>query len=192
LSAANGGGVSQGAGESNAPGIILLSTSTSSSAAPLLYSAIDNYQFVFGAGNYTNEWRMRILNLPTAAEGYSNRVGFVQSQSTTVGPDGVYMIFDTNDTHFVLVSRKDNNETRATNTTTFAANTWYKVQIIVNGNTNAMMLVNGSDAVSITNNIPTTGDTAGIFCQMVKVTGSTARSFNVDYCGLAYSLYTSR
>ena len=178
---ANSGANAQNDGEVGHNGIYQLSTSTSASSAPILGQFTVGKPFVTSSGSYTQEWIFRLPILPTADEGYETRIGFGSSQTAAVPADAIYFVHNTNDTHFVLVTRNDTSETRATNTTVVAANTWYTNRLTVIGDTAAYLTVNGADQISITTTLPSgAGDPTAIFAQIVKSNGTTARTLQLD------------
>lgn len=194
----NGGTTIQLTGETNAPGIIELSTSTSGNASPTIgqffgdkpYKMIGTY-----AACYTNEWRVRIPTLPTAAESFNVRTGFSSVQNSNAVLNGAYFLVNTNDSHFVAVLTAANGSLYATNSTVVEANVWYDLNIVVVTNSGATGLsatftVNGTDAVTVTN-IGFSG-TVALFSQICKDQGTTARTLDHDYCYLAYKLPSSR
>lgn len=188
---ANSGAINQPAGETNAPGILNLQTSTSASAAPMLTLATDQYPISFHNGVFTNEWRFRLSALPSLGGGtntYGLRIGYGNTINAAEPSDAIYITHNTNNANFVLVCRKDSGETRATNTTAVVAGAWYVGRITASYSTNVTMTINGGDSVTITNNIPTAGDVVSTMAQIIKSNGTFNVNLQLDYCKLGYYL----
>jgi hypothetical protein len=195
---ANGGTVSQNAGESTAPGILRLSTSASTTAGPLVEQFTDAAPISFTGGTFTNEWRIRLAQLPDAggnANTFTNRIGYIGGNGSSEALDALYCRISTNASVFVLVGRRNGTESSTNTTTTVAANTWYKIRLVVNSDaTLATMTINDSDPVTIsgTTAIPQSGDPVSMSAQIVKQVGTTACTMDIDYAYLGYTLTTSR
>jgi hypothetical protein len=190
---ANGGTVSVGAGTSNAPGILQVSTGTSANGQGAFLNSQTAY--ALGGGPYTNEWRFRVANLPDGTEPYILYIGFIDSASTN-STDGVYLTLATNSANFIYNTRANGSPalpTTANSGLAAAANTWYKLTIEVNNvASSATFRLNDANAQTIASDVPGTARTTGMGVAINKIAGTTARTADVDYCLLGYVLDFSR
>lgn len=191
LGFASSGSVFQYAGESDAPGLVNMSTGTSSSGLAMVLQRQANMPIITSGGNWTNQWRIRIPTLATEAEDFVIRVGMSSSTGATEGNEACYVRIPRTG-NMLLVVRKVTNETTADLGAAPSANTWLTLRIIILGTTAAYVSVNGAAPVALqtTSNIPT--GAMALNATILKSAGTTARTLDVDYCWLGYSLTSSR
>jgi len=177
----SGSGVAgMNAGDTNAPGTLFLSTSTSSTGNPsmLTYSGA----FLFGNATYVTRFRFQ---MPTAladgSETYEVRIGFQDSVSSSMPVDSAMFIYRTNSPNWFTYNTSNTSSVNATDTgVPVTASGWYIGQIAVTG-TNAVYTMNGTSVTNSVNLPLGAGRTTGLGAYVLKKNGTTARIALVDW-----------
>lgn len=196
LQTGSGGAFTQLSGETNAPGIIQISTSTSASSRPCL-TPIFAAGPLYIRGVFTNEWRVRFNELPgdgANTNTFIGRIGF-HSSGAADPTYGAYFKFSTNDTHFECVAVNGGAETKGTNTTVVTKSVWYDLAVVftclAGSTTNCVFTVNGADSITLNNAGPSASSVAPS-AQIKKDIGTLAVTMDVDYYFLGYTLAVTR
>lgn len=195
------GGTLNKGGDTNAPGIFEIGTSTTPNTGVQVYNGsgtAGNNPFLI-RGVWTNEWRFRLgyTNNPgTVDQNYQFYIGLGDTIGSAQPNSGVYLMSTSNDTHFAYVAATGNTYT--TNLTTLVANTnvWYKFRVVMTATaslTNAVCTIDGSQSHTFpnTSTLPA-NNKVGLIATLNKVDGGTATVVDLDYCYLGYKLETSR
>jgi hypothetical protein len=177
-------------------GVIQLSSGTTAAGA-LLYQKQINGMY-FGLGNFYYEWRISVPTLSVTGQLFSVNLGFGNASTAAGLPtNGIYFTIPLANpgTALSVVTTKAGVSTTTPTTQTLAANTYYRLGLLVNAAANSVIAYVNDIAVtpSITTNIPnTTSNTCGPFVQIIKSTGTTARTVAVDYCFYQYEFSAQR
>lgn len=170
--------------DQNHPGVAAPTTGTSSSGQAALRSHFSAYRF--GGGQYYFATSLRLPVLSNGSDDFIYYAGFGDSV-TSEPSDGCYFRYNDNQASGQWQGVCRNNDVEASTAgVTIQANTWYRLEIIVNpsGNT-ASFFVNGTKiGADITSEIPTAaGRETGLICHNIrKTSGSNARTAEVDFC----------
>lgn len=178
------GAVAQVASEANHPGIIQLSTSTSTTGR----CAMANVQYtdivVLGGGKARYGGVFKIPTLSDVTNTFTVWAGFSDLQ-TGNPTDGVFFRYThgTNSGKWEGVCRSNGSET-ARDTAVTADTSWHTYEVEINAaGTSVQFYIDGvATGAAVTTNIPTgTGRETGLMpCYIVKSAGGTARTVNVD------------
>lgn len=183
----SGGAIASAAGEVNHPGIVAFSTSTSATGSAFARSDITSFDL--SSGSHTNEWLVRITTLSDDTENFIARCGFADG-SQAAPTDGACFIYNhsTNSGAWTAMVAGASSATYASTGLNASAGTWVKLRVGVSGGT-AYFFTNGVLATSITGaNVPAAGEVTGIACGITKYAGTTARTEDLDYTYLGYSI----
>jgi hypothetical protein len=197
---ANNGTVTVTTADADAPGIIRLTTVTSSNAQAAVRLGVST--LLLGGGVLTYSWRVRVSALSITADEYSLRAGL--GDSTTGEPtDGVYFCYDhLTDGDFwsiktasnTSVTKKVMDGTSGNPTQAVLANTWYRLTATVNAAASSVSYwINGTLMGTITTNIPSgAGRQTAPFFAVVRSAGSTSLTHDADYYWQYMKLTTAR
>jgi len=188
-----GGSVAVGTGDSTHPGVVVGSTSTSSTGVGAALTSIT--AVTLGGAAWVNEWLVRVPTLSTVAQEYIVRVGMIDSVSTDA-TDGVYFEYDrlTSGDVWRCKTASAASRTGTATTTAIVAGAWARLSLVVNaGGTQADFYVDGALAASLTATIPTgSGKETGFGFTIIKSAGTTARTLEIDRALWRASLSTPR
>lgn len=190
-----GSAVQSVASTGNHTGIVSCGTGTTTTGRSCLVSALDAAEPANGILTY--ETLIRIPNVSDGTETYTTRFGFIDAV-TGESTDGAFFRYthSVNSGKFEIVTRKAGAETAADSGTTVAANTWYKLKVVINAAANSVAFTINGTATSnspIATNVPNTSSNLFGFGNMIlKSAGSTSRSIQVDYMRFIHNLTTSR
>jgi len=189
--AGTGAGTTPVASTNLRPGILQLSTGTTTTGRGAIRMNGYLNQFTFGAGVYTIEIDVYITTLSDGTDTYS--LWFGMGDDTTAEPTkGVYFQYASGTSaNWYRCSATASTYTRTDTGTAVVAGAWIRLKIVVNSTgTSAEYFINGTSVGTNTTNIPT-GGVIGIL-SAVKSAGTTARTFNVDWIWVHIDLTTSR
>lgn len=147
----------------------------------------------FGGGEMVLEARVRFPTLSDGTNRYLFEFGFMNlvADSWTHG----FMIRyqdNINGGRFEYASKLSGTSDLTDSGLTVAANTWYKLRIVVNAAaTSAECTIDGGNAATLTRTMVTT-TSRGLACGLVKGVGSSARTAIVDYMSFNMTLTTPR
>lgn len=170
------------------PGVIQISTLTSSSA---IETCLFYYGTVLNNGTYNLDIVAKIPTLSTSAQRFNAYVGFFDAIPVV---NGCYFYYRDNvNSGRWQIKCTFSSTTTTTNTTTTADTNWHKFSVRVNSTATSVAFYIDDVEVSgspITTNIPTAIVAAGIGID--KDVGTTARTLNVDYVQMDVSLTSAR
>lgn len=183
---------------SNRPGVIQLSTSTSSTANP---NAIDNLSMMYlGGGAVAIEFGLRLNTaVPDVTDDYDVWFGLGDTTSGFAQTDGVYFFLDrtTHATDWQIAVAKAGSRTTGGTGVAASNGTWRRFRIEVNADATSVAFyidgtqVSGSPLTGA--NIPnTSSNLLGKIMAMVKTAGTSARTVQVDYVELTQAFTTPR
>ena len=186
----SGGSVQMLTGEAGAPGIIELGDAGSGrSALHSPHGATGNAGFILTDGPGFIEWRIRIPILPTGTEDFAVLVGLLHNTNDT-GPDpGMNFIAlrGLSTTNWFAAARDTVGYTEEdTGTALPSADTWTTLRIAWDdGGDNVVFLADGVEIHTMngptdSDTIPTAARTVGV--EIIRQTGTTARTVEIDYC----------
>lgn len=174
----------QQSGESSHPGLIRMTTGTTSTGRAGYISGTNN--MLFGSGvTWTATAGLRVNALSDATDTYIMRFGFGDS-ATADGVDGCFFRYSNgiNSGKWQGVCRKANVESVCDTGLSITAGTWYNLKIGVSNDTSsANFVANDTSLCTVTTNIPTTTSTVfGLVATMVKTVGTNnTKSIDLDY-----------
>lgn len=184
VTSGTGAAVSQGTGEASEPGLITLSTGTTTTGYYFLRRG-GATGYLFSGGVFTFTQRVKIPTLSDGTETFTVYSGF--SDGAGDGTDGIFFRY----THGTVsgnwqgVCRNNNSESGSTLNTAVpvVAATWYKLTFVVNAaGTSVEFFIDGVSVGTITTNIPvTTGRETGMQFGIIKSAGTTARTMSSGY-----------
>jgi hypothetical protein len=196
---ANSGLVSSAAAAANRPGVIQLSTSTSSTARALLVSDVINANtVVVGGGKLLFEGSVHIPTLHSAAEAYRFQFGFSTS-TQAVQTSAISFLYDSAAVNagsaatgrWQVVCANNNSRSYTTTDSVVTAGRWYNLKAVINAAaTQVDFYINGALVKSETNNIPTANMSP--MASIVKANGTTARTIWIDYIRMRQKFTTPR
>jgi len=148
-----------------------------------------NDSVILGYGETICELGTRTTTLSDGTDTYTLSAGFGDGVGN--GTDAVMFRYthDENSGKWTLVARSNSTETTADSGVTVAANTYYRLRIVVNAAGNSVQyFINGSSVGTITTNIPT-GSSRGVTANwsLVKSAGSTNRFAYIFYYYLKFT-----
>lgn len=184
LTTVSGGAASAGTGESDAPGIQVLSTSTSGTG--LAQMSKNAAGVLFGGGIFVFESRIRLSDLSDVSETYTIRVGFADNVSPT---DGVYFEYSHGVNSGQWRGVAMNNSTPTNVDSAVAVTTdWTRLKVVVAADgSSAEFFVNGASVGTAGSNIPTgAGRQTGPRFAIQKSAGTTARTLSIDYAKIGF------
>lgn len=173
------GTATMGTPAANAPGVVTLSTGSSTSAQLRLVPV--GFQLVPGGGVMKVRCRFRIPTLSNGTQDFLTLFGLFDTVAGTTNNliDCLYN-HATNSGHYQLRTRSGGTTTTANAAVGPAANTWTTVEIQINAAASSVsLLVDGVSVATNTANIPTAAMTMAFWLN--KNAGATARTVDVDY-----------
>ena len=180
------GGVVSGA--TGHPGIVQLSTGTTSAAGAAGFGANDTgASFLLGGGDYyKHEALIRIPTLPTSGQNAVIRSGLYDGSSSGDGTDGCFFRYTngTNSNRWQAICENNGTQSVCNSTSTPAANTWYRLTVEVDSTGSAAdFYVNGTNICTVNSQIPTSaGRNVSTNVTAIKSVGTgTAVTMDVDY-----------
>jgi hypothetical protein len=186
----SGSAVAQIAGASNHPGITELTAAGTGAAA--LRGERRQDAIAFGGGFLRWEG---IVNVPTLSDG-TNRfdvtAGFGDAFNSSFHDNGIYLYYRDNVNSGQWVGRTENSGsvTDVNSAVAVVGGTWYLLAIEVNAAaTSVEFFVNGTSIGTSATNIPSA---AGLHFGIDEQVGTTARTFQVDYCRMYQKFTTAR
>jgi hypothetical protein len=183
------------AGTVNHPGVASLGTGSTNSGYATL-----NTRYASGLLLGGGAWRLTIIfrleDLSDGTETYTIRLGFSDVQTGADPTDGAFLRYthSVNTGKFECVTRSNSTETAADSGITVAADTWYKLDILVNADaTEVEFRINDASVATNTTDIPTgTGRETAISMSILKSNGTTERLMYVDLAAATCSFTTQR
>lgn len=170
-------------GEADAPGILRLTSGTTTSGnAGVIYGATDAAvqfnPFIVGGGEIIFEARVRFSAAPDGTDSFSSRFG-LGSDADGAPTDGIYFSTSSTAAEFVGVTRAGGSSTLTAAFGTIAAATWYYLKIIVSADgTTVDFYIDGVLVATSIAGIPTAG--MSLLMNMQKVAGTTSRYAEID------------
>lgn len=182
------------AGEQDAPGILVCSTSTSATARAGLITNTST-AIRLGANESLVEMRVRIPTVSDGTNTFTVRGGFMSDMGGDA-PNGVFWRYthSVNSGNWQGVARNNNSETATNFSTAPVTSGWQRLTIIVNAaGTSAEFFINGTSVGTVASNIPTaSGRETAIGFSIIKTAGTTARTLLMDYICCAINFATQR
>lgn len=200
---ANSGLIRQAAGGSNRPGVINLSTSTSTNAqSGVITGDISSAGYLLGGGKILIEADVRVPTLSDGTNtfrwwwGFSNNV----QAPAAVGISSVVFYYDANNafgyggtSSWQLMTCNNNARSITVTSVPVVAGQWYRLKIVINATaTQVDFSIDGTIVRSETNNIPATNIQLGLGCNLIKSAGSTERNIWLDYYRIKQKFTTQR
>ena len=192
--AAGGGLVNTNALHTDHPGIWCLSTGAASAVGRIFVLTSFNLGIVhFGVGNEVRcvSWIRTEPNLSTALQRYHLRSGFSSAVVPSAIIQGITFEYADNENggRWQAITH-DGVETSTDTGITVAANTWYKLEIIVNAaGTSVEFFIDDVSVAVNTTNIPTgTGVDNFHSDHIFKLIGTAARTMYLDACAIYVSV----
>lgn len=174
--------------DSTHPGVVQVDTGAASAAGAAGFRS-SGTAILFGGGQWSMEWMVRIPTLSDGTHRFTCRVGFLDA-GIAEPADGVYFRYvdNVNSGRWVLVARNNSTETTTNSSSAPVANTWYRLKIVVNAaGTLATYYVNGTSIGTTATNIPTaSGRQTGLGMSIIKSVGTASRTFEADYVQLEF------
>ncbi len=187
-SVTNGGNISTISLDNNIMGMQQLSTGGSASNGTAS-CIIGLSSILFSGGYWKTEFHIRIPTLSTSSERFIIYMGFINS-GTGASSNGVYTKYSDNVSSGVwtICNTLSGGEGVSGSSTAVTANTWHRVEIVINAAGNySYLYVNGIFLVSRSGNIPTaTEKETGLGFSIIKSVGTTARTLDIDWCDLYF------
>lgn len=176
-------------GDTSHRGVIRMRTTATGVAS--LYNSAD--AIVLGSGAVGWEWIVKKDNLPTAAEGFKELVGFGDTPTAFEQVDGQYFFCDTNSANWRTVTVS--NSVATTNDTGVAVGTdWVRLSCTNNAaGSSAVFYIAGTPVATNTTTIPIgTARSLGFLYLMDRTVGSTERNHYFDAFEYRETLTTPR
>ena len=191
LSFSSGVGAS-GDGEAGAPGIQVISTSTSSSGiAQLLKNA--STTILFGGGVLVFEARVKLSALSDGTDTFKLLIGWLDNLSVS---DGVFFEYthSANSGQWQLKATNNSSTTTTNSSSAVSSGAWMRLTIVVAADgSSAEFFVDGVSVGTVSSNIPTgTGRETQPRIAIWKSAGTTARTLSIDYTKLGFKPTTAR
>ena len=148
---------------------------------------------------YTNQATIiheTMIRIPTLSDGtnrFSVRSGFWNSIAGdgTIGI-GIRYVDNVNSGKWVIVTRQSSIETVTNTNLTVSTSQWYKLRIEINSDaTEVKFYINDVLEATHTTNIPQNSEVNAL-ANIVKSSGTTARTINIDYAYLHLNLNSAR
>lgn len=189
-----GADISVGTAEANHPGIVVLSTGTTTTG----YCVIGNPNgtlVLLGGGKVRFGIVAKLTTLSDGTNTYTTRLGITEAYNADP-VDGVYFRYThgTNGGEWQGVCRSNSTESTL-DTNTAADTSWHTFEFEVNAAASSVeFFIDGSSVGTIATNIPSgAGRTTGFIpASIVKSAGSTARSLSVDAYWAIFEFTTAR
>jgi hypothetical protein len=177
----SGAAVSAASGGWSRPGVVKLSTGSTSSGKAAISTASSAILFGNGGG-LDFEASVYLTATSNSSQRYQLRIGAIDTL-TGDQTDGVYFEYDDSLSSSWRIATA-NNSTRTKLATSVAVSTssWISLRLVVNSSgTKADFYINGNLVGTITTNIPTAvGRETGLGILITKSVGSSASTLNVD------------
>lgn len=181
----NAATVSASTGGATTPGVALLRKAAALDRASMTQAVTG---FLLGTMDIYQEWLVRFPTLATALEDYCFAVGFNDCgayDANSLATDGVYFTYNraVNGANWNLHTVSNGSATNTTNlVSAIAADTWYRLGILIKAGTSAAFSVNGSVIGTHTTNIPTGAGRGTHFqARLDKTVGSVNSDIHLDY-----------
>lgn len=190
-----GASVQNWPGDTLRPGIAHLITGTTNTgyASYLTGMLFATGPYAFGAGQYTMEGDFAVVDLSTAAEEYSVRLGW--NDAYGAGTDGIHFLYDrTIGLNWLAVTISGGVPTITDTGIPVIAGTWFRLKIVVNPTATAVQFfINGVLVATNIANIPSGAgrDTCGNV-HILKSVGATSRSLLIDWIWSHFELTITR
>jgi hypothetical protein len=181
------------------PGQILLSTGTVSAAGAailrLAASGNDRGPFTIGGGAITAVWDIRTGALSDGTDTYTLYSGLTSGSDFSEPNDGFYFMYShgLNSGNWVVKSAQNGSRTTGNSSTAVAANTWYRLKIVINAAGTSVsfyvddvLLTNGTIAATMPS------QRFGAATSIVKSVGTAARFVALDMFTFYQELTTAR
>jgi hypothetical protein len=181
LVAGGGHTVSYFAGTSTDNGILTLGTGTAILAGYAIH--LGNTATLVGGGPMVQEWRVRFPTLATTTQDYNCYIGLNNTINTTgETASGIYFTYNrATSTNWIIKTANASVRTATTTSIAVAANTWHKLQLVVNAaGTQVDYYIDNTFVGSITTNIPTAVTVASQY-NIQKSVGTTDIAAHIDY-----------
>jgi hypothetical protein len=126
----------------------------------------------------------RITTLSTSSQRFGYQAGFGDNQTSGSIVDGVFAVYqdNVNSGNWVLRARSNSVDTDDNSSSAVAADTWYKIVIIVYADNRAELFINGTSVATVTSGLPTgAGRGTGFLSSLFKSVGTTSRTVDIDY-----------
>lgn len=174
------------AGDIGHPGILQLTTGTTTTGRTALNSAANCIRF--GSGTYTFETTIMLPTNSDAANRYTLYVGFGDATGAGDQVDGAYFQYtDASSNNWQIKTATNSVRTTTTTSVGVVGNTWTKLKVVVVDVGIAYFYINDTLAGSINNNVPQgDGRETGLIFKIEKSAGTTARRVSIDYCKVTY------
>ncbi|HSX17210.1 MAG TPA: hypothetical protein VLH86_03860 [Patescibacteria group bacterium] len=193
----NGGSFSSSTGTTGHPGIVQLSTGTTTNGDAEVGSNDTGSAYLLGGGDF---WRwetdLRLPTLSDATNTYTVRAGFNEGNGIVEPTDGCYFKYSNgvNTGKWQGNCFSNSAGTQCDTTITVAAATFYRLTIVINSaGTNVDFQVNGTTMCSIAATIPTgAGRETSWNVGIVKSASTTARTIELDYIEVNGQFGTAR
>jgi hypothetical protein len=197
-STANSGTTTQAASDTNHPGVILCSCTTTTNGAAGLKMGNNtgtDYAFNLGGGALDMSWSINLSALSNGTDTYTIRIGMANANSTAAPSNGIYFSY----TDTGASANWKINTTASSSTTTqdsaiaVTASAWHTLRITVNAAaTSIAFYIDGVQATNspLSTNIPTARIAPELI--IIKSAGTTLTTMSVDYCSLYQVLTTAR
>jgi hypothetical protein len=142
------------------------------------------------------ETMARLDDLSTSGERFTFRSGFNDDMTNAEdGTDGCYFRYsdDINGGEWQGVCRDNSSESVCDTGIAVAADTWYRLTVVVNANNSASFQTDGTSRCSVGTDIPSgVGRQTSFMSAIKKEVGTTARNVDVDYIWITSELGSSR
>lgn len=175
------------AGDIGYPGIVQLSTGTTTTGRASLNTLINAIRF--GNGTYTLETMMKLPTSSDPTNRYTLYIGFGDNTGAGDMVDGAYFQYnDANGNNWQIKAASNSTRTTTTTSTGVVSNTWTKLKVVVSDVQMAYFYVNDVLVGSINNNVPQgSGRETGIIFKIEKSAGTAAGTVLLDYCKVTYA-----
>lgn len=176
---------------SGGPGVVSLSTGTSSSGYSNCFITA-GLRIVLGGGEMRIRYRFRLPNLSDATNTYTVLFGLRDMISGT-STDLVNAIYShgINSGNWQLLTRNSGTTTTVNGTAGPSANTWTTLEFVINAAaSNIELFADGVSMGSSSTNIPTVA--LGVQALITKSVGTTARTLQLDLAQVKQTLTTAR
>jgi hypothetical protein len=200
-------------------GVVQLESGTTATGRTRVMTSVSMINFA--DGDWTFAATVQVPDLSTASEEYVVVVGAQDVLTSFNESNGCYFLYDrsggatdpsTGDatgtpgdywqiwcagggtrTGYILNTTSNAEDSFSRVVSTVAANTWYRLEIVMDGDTKAHFWIDGVEVGRITTNIPTgTSELTGAGIALQKSAGTTERVLYLDQTKLAVDLTTPR
>lgn len=189
--------VSDNDADANHPGVWTLETGTTSAGFAAV--CMDSDFSIDGLNGYklnsdalTVEWLVRVPTLPTGTQTFEFHVGLASLWTSALTPARralAIVRWDGSAVKWRLETRHAGTSTTSDHSAGPSANTWHHVKLTCS-TSQVTLDVDGTNILTNTTNIPTTGVTLG--AMIVKTAGSTNRTADLDFTRVRKTFSTPR